>query len=480
MEENEAPAPTPVEKKAPAPKPAKAAPAPHVQTKPYFNALPTAPEKQRPGLVLFAWGAGNFGQFGMGPDVLHEVPKPKRSVWSEEQSEEGKFGEEGAGLESMSAGGLHTLLVDEKGTVWTCGVNDDAALGRETANVPDPKNPGQFMDVDDLTSFPQPLESLVAENFRTVKTTAGDSISAAVSDKGELRVWGSFRANEGALGFSGSEKNQYEPVAPPLPLLHKPGDSEKVVSVASGSNHMLVLTTHGNVFAWGASEQGQLGRKVLERRKINGTTPEKVTIGSRARKAVAVGAGSYHSFAVDDRGDVWGWGLNTMGQTGTGYASKADDVVQLPKKVVGLSKADLDGDEIVEITGGTHHTLFRSAAGKVYGVGRCNAGQLGLDEEDPAFKDRFDPDFIVEPALITFPDAQDPIVQISCGTHNGAAVTEGGALYSWGQGLQGELGVPEDEVRTPRVIVKKTGGSWHAAAVACGGQHTLGLFRKKN
>ena len=52
----------------------------------------------------------------MGPDILHELPKPKRSVWSEEQIAHGKFGGEG-GLESASAGGLHTLLVDEKGTV---------------------------------------------------------------------------------------------------------------------------------------------------------------------------------------------------------------------------------------------------------------------------------------------------------------------------------------------------------------------------
>lgn len=288
------------------------------------------------------------------------------------------------------------------------------------------------------------------------------------------------QANEGALGFSEGMKNQYEPVTPLLPLRHRTGDSEKVVSAASGSNHIMVLTTHGNIYAWGASEQGQLGRKVLERRKINGTVPDKVTLGTRARKAVVIGGGSYHSLAVDDNGDVWGWGLNSMGQTGTGYASKDDEVVPIPQKVLGLSKAELGGDHVVQIAGGTHHTLFRTAAGKVYGVGRCNAGQLGLDDEDPAYKDRFDPDFITEPALITFPDSDDPVVQISCGTHNSAAVTAGGALYSWGQGMQGELGVADEEVRTPRVIVKKTGGSWHASAVSCGGQHTLGLFRKKN
>lgn len=88
-----------------------------VQTKPYFNPLPPAPKHERPGLLLFAWGAGNFGQFGMGPDFLGEQDKPKRSVWAEQQIQTGTFGEIGAGLESIVAGGLHSLFIDEKGTV---------------------------------------------------------------------------------------------------------------------------------------------------------------------------------------------------------------------------------------------------------------------------------------------------------------------------------------------------------------------------
>jgi regulator of chromosome condensation len=88
-----------------------------VQQKPYFNPIPTAPAHTRPAAQLFAWGAGNFGQFGMGIDFLGELPKPKRSLWIEEQIKEGTLGGEGAGLETVAAGGLHSLLIDEKGTV---------------------------------------------------------------------------------------------------------------------------------------------------------------------------------------------------------------------------------------------------------------------------------------------------------------------------------------------------------------------------
>lgn len=95
--------------------PIKEAPVP--QQRPYFNPLPVPPEVKRPGLQLFVWGAGNFGQFGMGPDDLDQHDKPKRNVWAENQMQNGTFGEVGAGLESIAAGGLHTVFIDEKGTV---------------------------------------------------------------------------------------------------------------------------------------------------------------------------------------------------------------------------------------------------------------------------------------------------------------------------------------------------------------------------
>ena len=192
-----------------------------------------------------------------------------------------------------------------------------------------------------------------------------------------------------------------------------------------------------------------------------------------------IGAGNYHSFAVDDKGDVWGWGLNTMGQTGTGIT--ANTGVQIPTKVIGLSKEDLNGESVVEIAGGEHHTLFLTSGGKVFACGRSDGGQLGLPEDDPAFEHRENPDFLSEPVQVKFADDTDPVVHISAGIHNNMAVTEGGALYAWGRGEQGELGVGGDpKASTPTMIVKKEGGSWTALVATCGGQHTLGIFRKKS
>jgi regulator of chromosome condensation len=179
-----------------------------------------------------------------------------------------------------------------------------------------------------------------------------------------------------------------------------------------------------------------------------------------------------------------------MGQTGTGWSSKEDDIVLLPQKVEALSMESLGGDKVIQVVGGEHHTLFLTRDGKVYACGRLDGGQLGLEDNNPAisewtkeFAQKYEdelPQFLPTPILVTFPDMDDPVVQISCGLHNNAVVTRGGALYSWGQGTQGELGCGDEEiVQTPRVVVRKDGGAWFAAAVSCGGQHTLALLRKK-
>lgn len=96
---------------------------------------------------------------------------------------------------------MHTLAIDEAGQVWSWGINDNAALGRITTNVPKPDAPGETIPNEDLESYPFVVESLKKEGFRAVQVQAGDSVSVAVSDAGAIRVWGSFRVSASAQLF---------------------------------------------------------------------------------------------------------------------------------------------------------------------------------------------------------------------------------------------------------------------------------------
>ena len=265
-----------------------------------------------------------------------------------------------------------------------------------------------------------------------------------------------------------------------LPI--KAGDMEKFVAVAAGSNHLIALTTHGNLFAWGDGGQGQLGRKIVQRRVIQGTVPTRVCLGHRSRKAVVIGAGDYTSFAVDDQGDVWGWGLDNRGQTGTGNSNPDRDLTLAgPKKVIGLSKRELNGESVVEIAGGVHHTLFLTSGGRVFAVGSSRNGLLGLPADHPVFANPKFPGRITTPVEVPFPNPDDPVRRIAVRERGNMAVTVGGALYAWGEGNAGQLGLGDENrtVETPTVVMGGVGEPFAVYDVSCGDQHTLALLRNR-
>lgn len=69
---------------------------------------------------LFLWGDGGCGQLGMGEDVLEKYRPALLNL------------PDGKKVLQVACGGMHTVALAEDGTVYTWGVNDEGALGRET------------------------------------------------------------------------------------------------------------------------------------------------------------------------------------------------------------------------------------------------------------------------------------------------------------------------------------------------------------
>jgi regulator of chromosome condensation len=230
----------------------------------------------------------------------------------------------------------------------------------------------------------------------------------------------------------------------------------------------------------GAGEIGQLGRRGTERRKIEGTLPERVLLGSRTRRAVSIGAGNNCSYAVDTDGRTWGWGQNDVGQSGTGLTAAGEHAVREPRPVIGLNKEELGGATVVKMTAGESHSLFMTSDGRVF---TCGMGRFtGLPKDHSALTS--DPTdaarAVVRPTQLPFP-SDDAIVDIDCGSRNSVAITASGAMYTWGEGNSSELGLRETtEIQTPQILVRREGGSWAAVAASCGGQHVMALMRPKS
>lgn len=420
----------------------------------------------RPPRTLLVFGTGDSGEFGLGDDERGEIARPRLHAWVEEAIEDGKFGAEpGAGLEAIAVGGMHSLAIDEKGRVWTWGVNDAGALGRRTDKVPNPNKPDEHLDRDVLESTPGIITALEKEAFRAVRVAGGDSVSIAISDDGRVRYWGSFRGNEGLLGFGGVKKAiQFDPVE--LPLHAYGSKSSTFVSVAAGSDHVLALASDGVVYAMGDCMKAQLGRRVGPRHVLKGLIPEQLAL----RKIEKIATGSWHSFAIDTEGRVYAWGFNGAGQCGV--PSRTDDIVDRPTVIPSLLPSEHNGAKVVAIDAGSHHSLFLFSDGSLWGCGKIVEGEVGLSQDHPAMTaEAKEEQCITEPVQIFFPptpteDDKNPdmkpyedseayrkasskIVDIACGERFSLALTTDGHAYSWGLGVSMQLGLGNDTETAP-------------------------------
>ena len=110
-----------------------------------------------------------------------------------------------------------------------------------------------------LTSYyDEPNGTLIPEFKGITKISAGDSHMLAVDTQGTVYAWGDN--TYGQLGCSPNAlRNSKYPVR--VRILDNNGNSvTNIISVAAGSNHSLALTNTGEVYAWGRNDDGQLGR----------------------------------------------------------------------------------------------------------------------------------------------------------------------------------------------------------------------------
>ena len=96
-------------------------------------------------------------------------------------------------------------------------------------------------------------------------------------------------------------------------------ERDDIKQLSAGREHCLLLTSSGKVYVWGNSTR-KVGRGRLGDSPSPADRPFPTVIPSERfenRKILQVAAGDFHSLAVDETGQVWGWGDNSSGQLGT-------------------------------------------------------------------------------------------------------------------------------------------------------------------
>ncbi|XP_064418774.1 probable E3 ubiquitin-protein ligase HERC4 isoform X2 [Latimeria chalumnae] len=226
-------------------------------------------------------------------------------------------------------------------------------------------------------------------------------------------------------------------------------DAQTVVAVSCGEAHTLALNDKGQVFAWGLSTDGQLG--------LPGTdecirVPRTIKSLSEVQ-IVQVACGHYHSLALSKGSQIYTWGQNKYGQLGLGHEYKSQTSPQLIKSLLAIP--------VGQIAAGGAHSFALTLSGAIFGWGRNNFGQLGLNDEN----DRY------APALLKSLRSQK-VVHVSCGEDHTAVLTKEGGVFTFGAGGYGQLGhnCTSHEIN-PRKVFELMGSV--VTQIACGRQHTL-------
>uniref|UniRef100_A0A1D5RIY0 RCC1 and BTB domain containing protein 2 n=1 Tax=Macaca mulatta TaxID=9544 RepID=A0A1D5RIY0_MACMU len=103
---------------------------------------------------------------------------------------------------------------------------------------------------------------------------------------------------------------------------------KKIASLSYGSGpHIVLATTEGEVFTWGHNAYSQLGNGTTN----HGLVPCQISTNLSNKQVIEVACGSYHSLVLTSDGEVFAWGYNNSGQVGSGSTVNQP----IPRRVTG-------------------------------------------------------------------------------------------------------------------------------------------------
>uniref|UniRef100_A0A1B6DZ80 RCC1-like domain-containing protein n=1 Tax=Clastoptera arizonana TaxID=38151 RepID=A0A1B6DZ80_9HEMI len=273
---------------------------------------------------LFVFGNNEFGQLGLGHKSLVNKPSCVKSLKPEH-------------VTRVACGRTHTLISTGSGKVFSCGNNSDGQLGLGTSDT-------ACIDV------PEEVKGILGT---VEQLAAGCNHSVALTNKGQVYVWGSNA--DGQLGLGPDVKSVSMPTVLPL--------EETVSSIACGYYHTILLTEEGHAYACGEGEGGKLGLGNTENVMVPTIIPLEAYL-------LFVTAGGNHTIAVAVDDKAYGWGRNDCGQLG--LTNTLETEITKPTII-----SSLTGYVIKEAACGESHSAFITENGELLTCGEGRHGKLG-------------------------------------------------------------------------------------------------------
>ena len=150
--------------------------------------------------------------------------------------------------------------------------------------------------------------------FLAVACGASHTVAVTADVTGRVFAWGDNR--DGQTGHEWDDEEQCGGQCIWLPrVVQMPGPEIAIHAVACGANHTLVLSTTGQMYAWGSNSHGQLGTGQVEKREGPPVGVQPVAFETHT---LAISCGTTHSAAITIDGALYTWGHNYKYQLGHG------------------------------------------------------------------------------------------------------------------------------------------------------------------
>lgn len=379
--------------------------------------------------IVYAWGAGNWGQLGDGrlaDGSGAQAPAPVAAGLANVPP--------GVRFTQVTAGEFTGYALGDDGVAYSWGADFHGQLGDN-----DPQQEAR----------PTPAPVVMPAGVLFTQLSASGESAYALGDDGRVYAWGANA--EGQLG-DGTTTDRLVPTPVALPA------GMRFTSLAAGGHSAYALAADGAVYAWGANAWGQLG---------NGATDDASTPVAAVRGEAPAGvgftqlaAGDRSAYALGDDGNVYAWGFNFDGELGTTTAlfsaTSTPVVVQPGAKPAGV--------RFVHVVAGMYTAYGLGDDGHVYAWGDNLNGQVGDGTTDDAHA----------PVLV-LPGAAPSgvrLVQVAAANEAGYALGDDGNVYAWGYGFYGQLGNEDDEDSAAPVAVAMPAGVtaplWTVTGVSVG------------